>query len=97
MIIMGKNQSKDTKEEIIIAQSGSNVSGIEAQLSQFGMMMIVALIILATIIIYILYKSCTAKAKRWLFRQMRVATPVSPPPQQQVMTTASPPRVISVV
>lgn len=94
---MGKNQSKDVKEEIIIAQSGSNVAGIEAQLSQFSMMLIVALIILATIITYFLYKGCTAKAKRWLFRQMRVAAPAAPPPQQQVATTLSPPRVISVV
>ncbi|CAB3251426.1 unnamed protein product [Arctia plantaginis] len=74
VITMGKNQSKEQKEQIIIAQSGANASGVEARLSQFSITISVILVILAIIIAYFVCKKCHKRTKSWVQRQVMAIT-----------------------
>lgn len=71
---MGKNQSK---EQVVIAQSGANVSGIETQLAQFSILMGAVLIVVMAIAIFCCYRKCQNRAKKWLFRQIIAAAPAA--------------------
>lgn len=81
---MGKNQSKEVKDQIVIAQSGANVSGMEAQLNQFSIAITVVIFIMILIIMYFLYKKCHKRTKRWVQRQVMAIAPV-----QNVQTAAA--------
>lgn len=72
---MGKNQSKEVKEQVIIAQSGANVSTIEEQLNHFKIFFTVLIVILILSIIYYLCTRCYGRLKKWVHRQIYTVTP----------------------
>lgn len=76
IITMGKNQSKELNEQIVIAQSGANASSVETQLNQFSVIVTAVLIIMVIIIMYFLYRKCHKRAKNWVQRQAMAVTPM---------------------
>lgn len=60
----------NTKEDIVVAQSGANASTQDITWST--MVWPGACIILTSVIIYLIIKRCTASAKSWMSRQMEV-------------------------
>lgn len=98
---MGKNQSKDFKEQIVIAQSGANASSVEAQLSQFSIIITVVMVTLVIIVMYFIYRKCYKRAKNWVRRQVVSVTPLDsvqtvPVPSVTSVSTTPKVKIVSV-
>lgn len=82
IIVMGKQQSK---EQVVIAQNGSQV---EAHMSQQTMLMMAIAGLLILVVAYFLWRQFRNRVRTWLRKQIAASgTPAPAPPLRQVLAS----------
>lgn len=92
---MGWGQSKSQEQNVAVAQAVASSNNVEDKINNYGIILIVIVVLLAAMLVYALHTQCRRKVRGWLRKEVVglgltpviKVQPIPQQPQQQATTT----------